>query len=587
MNERIRFALKDDQKIMSSGLNKRRSDAERGRRNDRSRLGSHGDEGRSRSQRRSRESDPSRPERTPRQHKQNFIARFVNQWFDRVVGAMKGDGLSAAEERYAPHRTTRDFICNTLGSGAWALVFPVVTMVSTQLVGVEQAGMVSMAFVVGLLLMFIGNFGVRTYQISDIDRQHSFIDYQANRWATCLLMLLVGWGYCALRGYGSEMFDISMAVIAYRCIDALADVYEGRLQQVDKLYLAGISQTIRSLLALLVFSLVLLFTRNAVAACTAMAIAAGVSFVAVTWPLALLETPKTRPFSFPSFISLFKVCAPLFVAIFFFNVIENMPKFVMEDSLPYDNQLYYNALYFPAQMILISAQLIYKPLLLRMAGVWQDSAKRRKFNLILAGIIALIAVITLAFALVMAWVGIPVMNYLYGIDFTRYRGLLYLMLVTGGITAAIDFLFQIITIMRRQKDVTVLFCMTFIFSIFIPILLVRYAQLEGAVLSYVIVEGILFVLLAWEYFRIRRQLHGKTLTDDGADGSAGAGAGEAATKQERTTFIDLGDPELSEAENVDEDIPAEVEEPKKLRPSEARAIREHREEVMRRRTGHK
>ena len=53
----------------------------------------------------------------PRQHKQNFIARLVNRWFDRVVGAMKGDGLSAAEAEYAPHRTTRDFIWNPVGEG--------------------------------------------------------------------------------------------------------------------------------------------------------------------------------------------------------------------------------------------------------------------------------------------------------------------------------------------------------------------------------------------------------------------------------------------------------------------------------------
>ena len=37
---------------------------------------------------------------TPRQHKQNFIARAANQWFDRVVGAMKGEGLSAAEAAF-------------------------------------------------------------------------------------------------------------------------------------------------------------------------------------------------------------------------------------------------------------------------------------------------------------------------------------------------------------------------------------------------------------------------------------------------------------------------------------------------------
>ena len=520
---------------------------------------------------------------TPRQHKQNFIARAANQWFDRVVGAMKGEGLSAAEAAYAPHRTTRDFIFNTAGAASWAFVFPVVTMVSTQLVGVEQAGMISMAFVVALLLMFLGNFGVRTYQVSDVDEDHSFLDYQVNRWITCLLMVVVGWVYCSARGYATEMFQISMAVIAYRCVDALADVYEGRLQQVDKLYLAGISQTFRSLAALIVFCVVLAISRNSVAACTAMFIASLATFVVITWPLALLETPKSRGFSRGSLVGLFKMCAPLFVAIFLFNVIENMPKLVMEGMLPYDNQLYYNALYFPAQMILIAAQLVYKPLLLRMAGVWQDASKRLKFDLILYGIVAVIVAITAAVWAVMAWVGIPVMGVLYGIDFEEYRSLLYLMLVTGGITALIDFLYQVITVMRRQKDVTVLYCVSFFFSLFIPILLIGYAELEGAILSYLIIESILCVLLVWEYFRIRRDLSRGRSGTAGTVSDAGA-EGAAAPEHPRTTFvplIDPADPELSEAES-----PAYVEEePRPLRPSEKRAIREHREEVMRRRTG--
>ncbi len=524
----------------------------------------------------------------PRAHKQNPIARMANQWFDRVVGAMKGEGLSSAEAAYAPHRTTRDFIFNTAGSASWALVFPVVTMVSTQLVGVEQAGMISMAFVVALLLMFLGNFGVRTYQISDLSEQHSFMDYQVNRWITCLLMVVVGWIYCSVRGYASEMFQISMAVIAYRCVDALADVYEGRLQQVDKLYLAGISQTFRSLAALIVFCAVLAISRNSVAACTAMFIASVVTFVVITWPLTLLETPKSRGFSASSLASLFKLCAPLFVAIFLFNVIENMPKLVMEGMLPYDNQLYYNALYFPAQMILIVAQLVYKPLLLRMAGVWQDASKRLKFNLILYGIVAVIIAITAAMWAIMAWVGIPVMSFLYGIDFEPYRSLLYLMLVTGGITALIDFLYQVITIMRRQKDVTVLYCVSFFFSLFIPILLIGYTQLEGAILSYLIIESILCVLLVWEYFRIRADLsRAKRAGAPGAHQPSSASVAEGAeTEHPRTTFvplIDLADPEISEAQG--DDAAVEEAEPRPLRPSEKRAIREKREEVMRRRTG--
>lgn len=444
------------------------------------------------------------------QHRQNFIARVVNQWFDRVIGAMKGEGgLAEAEAVYDAHRTTRDFVWNSAGNAAWAIVFPVMTMVSTQLVGVEEAGMISMAYIVGLLLMFVGNFGVRTFQVSDTTMQHSFKDYQANRWVTCIVMLLIGWAYCSARGYSSEMFNISMGIILYKFVDALADVYEGRLQQVDKLYLAGISQTLRSALALVAFIVLLFITRSGVIASYATAIAAGATFIVVTWPLTLMEAPPSDPFSFSSFIDLFKSCAPLFVAIFMFNVIENMPKFVMEADLPYDAQLYFNAIFFPAQMILILSQLVYKPLLLRMAGVWQDASKRMKFNLLLIGIFVVIAFITGLMCGIMAWFGTDVLCILYGIDFHQFHGLIYLMLLTGGITAAIDFLYQVITIMRRQRDVTTLYLVAFVFAIFVPMLLVHYAGFEGAVLSYVIIEAILFMLLVWEYFRIRRDLaHG-------------------------------------------------------------------------------
>ena len=56
-------------------------------------------------------------------------------------------------------------------------------------------------------------------------------------------------------------------------------MYEGRLQQVDKLYLAGVSQAFRSVVVFVVFSLFLLVTRNLPGACIAMAVAAAVTFL--------------------------------------------------------------------------------------------------------------------------------------------------------------------------------------------------------------------------------------------------------------------------------------------------------------------
>ncbi len=404
---------------------------------------------------------------------------------------------------YAAHRTKRDYVWNTIGIATWGMVFPILTIVVTQLVGVEQAGMFSMAFVVGMLLMIIANYGVRTYQVSDLDEAHSFSDYQINRWLTCIIMVVVGVLYCLVRGYADDMFTISLAVYFYKMIDGLADVYEGRLQQMDKLYLAGVSQSIRSVVVMVVFSIFLLITQNLMLACIAMAVASLATLIIVTIPLALLETPKSNKPRLSSISGLFKQCFPLFIALFLYALIDNMPKFVMEGVLSYDNQLYFNALYFPAMSILLAVGLIYKPQLVRLANLWADPSKHKRFDLIIVAMLAVIVVFTLIAIFIMAWIGIPIMSFLYGVDFEQFRGLSYIMLAAGGVTAAIDFLYQVITVLRRQKSVTKLYLITFGFSLFIPVLLVTFTGLPGAVIGYLIVMCILFVLLIWDYFRIR------------------------------------------------------------------------------------
>lgn len=183
-----------------------------------------------------------------------------------------------------------------------------------------------------------------------------------------------------------------------------------------------------------------------------------------------------------------------------------MPKFVMEGVLSYDNQLYYNVLYFPAMGILLTAQLIYKPMLVKMAAVWADPEKRKRFDMIIVVIVAVIVGITVVMALIMGWIGITVMSFLYGVNFEQFRGLVFIMLAAGGVTACIDFLYQVVTVLRQQRTVTKLYLITFGFSLFVPILLVNFTGLPGAVIGYLIVMCILLVLLVWEYGKVRMAL---------------------------------------------------------------------------------
>ena len=426
-----------------------------------------------------------------------------------MLQAVYEGSLSDQEAEYQEHETTRDYLWNTAGTAVWGMVFPVLSIVATQLAGAEGAGMFAMAFVTGTLLMIAAGYGVRTHQVSDLDEDASFASYQVNRWLTGIAAFVIGLLYCTLRDYDAAMMAISLGVYVYKVVDGVADVYEGRLQQADKLYLAGISQTIRSGLAIVSFSLLLLVTRDLGVASIAMAVVTVASLVLVTIPLALLETERSAPIRLNEVTALFRQCLPLAAALLLFNLIESMPKFVMEGTLAYENQLYFNALYFPAHAILLTSGFIYKPMLLKMANAWADPAKRKKFDLIIVVMFVIIVGITVVVAGAMSWFGLAIMSFLYGIDFEQYRGLCFVMLAAGGVTAGIEFLYQVITVLRRQRAVTKLYLITFGFSLFVPVLLVNFTGLPGAVIGYLIVMCILLVLLVSEYASIRMDLHRK------------------------------------------------------------------------------
>ena len=449
----------------------------------------------------------STAERAPRHREEPpLVARIVNDWWTRLLEAVYQGSLSSQEERYDAHRSGRDYLWNTLGTTSWGLTFPFLTVVATQLAGTEQAGMFSMAFVVGTLLMIATYYGVRTFQVSDLDEAVSFASYRVQRWIVAAIALVVGLLYGALRGYDAYMMTICAGVFVYKLIDGVADVYEGRLQQADKLYLAGISQTVRSVATVAAFALALFLMRSLAVSAVVMAIVAVASLVLVTLPLALLETEKSRPARVDEVAGLFRQCFPLFCALFLFNLIESVPKFVMEGALAYDNQLYFNALYFPAQGILLTVGSLYKPQLRRLASIWASPRRRRRFDLIIVAAMGVILAITVVMALVMHWIGLPVMSVLYGVDFGRFALLATLMVAAGGVTAAIDFLYAIITVLRRQEGVMRLYLIATVASFALSFVLVNFIGLTGAVVSYLGTMVLLLALLVLEYAHIRQAI---------------------------------------------------------------------------------
>lgn len=439
--------------------------------------------------------------------KEPALKRIVNGWWDRLYATVLGGTWDEQGQLYSSGRTTRDYILNTAGLSAWGMLFPMLTVVASQFVGTEAAGEFNMAFTTATLLLYVGNYGAKTYQVSDLEETESFASYQLQRIITCIIMVLAGIIYCLVRGYEGEMILISAGAYGFRAIDALADVYEGRLQQQNKLYLAGISQAVRSVLGVVVFAILLFFTRNLVVASIGLAIAAVASFVMLTLPLTLLETTKSRPWSALEVREIFVECFPAFIALFLFALIENVPKYAMEGTLAYENQVYFSAIYFPAQAVLMAVGFIYKPQLVKLAEIWSDSNKRARFDLIVLAMMGATAVVTIIMVIVFELVGIRMNSLLYGVDFEPYRGAQMMMIVAGGMSAAIDFLYQIITVLRQQAAATRIYAGAFGLVVAASIILVRIMGFDGAVWSYFLVMAVLLAALVATYvfMRTKRQ----------------------------------------------------------------------------------
>ena len=125
----------------------------------------------------------------------------------------------------------------------------------------------ALAFSLGQLLMMLGNMGLRTYQVSDLEERYSMGEYVVNRIISCALMMLCTCVYGIATRCSGEKFAALLLIVGTKMIDAFADVFEGQLQKEHRLDLAGISMTIRMAVTTLLCLGLLMVTRQLMVAC--------------------------------------------------------------------------------------------------------------------------------------------------------------------------------------------------------------------------------------------------------------------------------------------------------------------------------
>ena len=99
-----------------------------------------------------------------------------------------------------------------------------------------------------------------------------------------------------------------------------------------------------------------------------------------------------------------------------------------------------------------------------------------------------------------AWLGIPVLSWLYDIDLAPYKVVMLVLIAAGGFNAVSIIFYYALTVMRLQKAIFTGYTISFIVSIVLPIIMVRNMGIIGAGWSYLIVMLLLTLLFAGIFY---------------------------------------------------------------------------------------
>lgn len=400
------------------------------------------------------------------------------------------------------------YFWNAVSAVVLAMQSPVILMVMNRTNGVYDAGVFSIAIAVGNLMMYVGQYGLRRFQSSDIREQYTFHIYHGMRIVTCLIMIIACFAYCMFgrmfRNYSGDKFIVVFLVCMLKLFQAYTDVYHGHMQQRGRLDVATKCSSIRYALEIAAYCITLIIVPNLVlATCVCVA----VSFVVMlltTINAGRYYSDSLRPeFDWRKLRALAIDGFPLFMSMFLNIYVGNAPKYAIDAYLTDDVQAIFNMIFMPAFVIQIIAHFIFNPILTTYAELWMDeeeSTFRQMMKLVRRQCLFVLGLLALAL-LVAVTIGLPILSLWFKEDLSAYKTELCIIMFGGAMLAYSVYFSTIIAIIRVQRSLIICYGAVSVVSLLISKWLVVDHGMIGASIFYAILMTILAAALAAVVFR--------------------------------------------------------------------------------------
>lgn len=392
------------------------------------------------------------------------------------------------------NNTKKNFIWNMVGSTVNAFTSLVFMIIVTRINGTNIAGIFTFSFSLACLFQVISNYSGRTFQVTNNDSKIKDSDFVYNRITSCIIMAIFLIIYLIIKDYDTYKNIMIILFAIYRIIESLAEVMYGIIQKNNELYKVGISLFLKGLLGTIVFLLVDYFTNNILMTLFFLIFTCIIITILYDYKNFKFFYSKNKYDSKVN-IKLFKLGVFVFGFTFLTQYILNAPKYTIDDYLPNEMQTIYGIISMPASFIVLCSQFVIQPLLVKFSELIKNSKYRDLFKLSLKTILIIILLGSTA-TVAAYFLGIPVLNLIYGVELNDYL-IPLLIIIVGATFFSISFAISTILTAMRKTFAQIIF---YIICSLVVMFLSKYMVLKYSIIGGTISYATTMILLCIMYF---------------------------------------------------------------------------------------
>lgn len=396
----------------------------------------------------------------------------------------------------------KNAIWNTLGTAINAFNSLFFMIIAVRINGSKIAGIFTYAFSISALFNMIGTYHGRVFQVTEISKFNDE-DFFWNKILTCIIMVLLSFLFILLNQYDLEKALIISILSIYRTLEAFAEVLYAYFQKNEELYEVGISLVVKNILGLILFFIVDYFTKSILLASIALVINYFIIMLIYDMKSIKKYNINLKLINKTNVKEILKKGFYPFILAFVIQLLINVPRYIIDLKMPNDSAIW-GILIMPATVMILIGQFCLAPFLIKLFNLYSE--RRIKEYLSLVGRICFFIFAGGIFAIFIAWIlGIPVLNFVYGVDLSDYK-ISLIIIIFGAVFYGIQsVLYNLLVAMRYIRIQVYIYFGCIVMASLIFYFFIVNKGILGASIAYLLVTLLLFsiYLIVFIYYSLK------------------------------------------------------------------------------------